>query len=120
MELRRHMSDDDFDDLTRLRAAEKARWAVKQVENADLMTRLHAAGAEVVTEAFGVLAEEVDELAEASGLEPVVLATSKLWAHVKVNQKLRDLPAMRAEAIQVAAMALRFVMDICDGGRGCK
>lgn len=55
-------------------------------------------------EAYAVLAEEVDEL----------------WDHVKTNQKKRDLDAMRKEAIQVAAMALRFAHDICDGGRGRK
>jgi NTP pyrophosphatase (non-canonical NTP hydrolase) len=52
-------------------------------------------------EGYGVLAEEFDEL----------------WEHVKVNQKRRDLTAMRAEAIQVAAMALKFVQMI-DAGRG--
>jgi hypothetical protein len=52
-------------------------------------------------EGYAVLAEEVDEL----------------WQHVKVNQKKRDLVAMRAEAIQVAAMALKFV-DMLDKGRG--
>lgn len=55
-------------------------------------------------EGFAVLAEEVDEL----------------WAHVKVNQKRRDLAAMRKEAIQVAAMALRFALDVCDETRGRK
>lgn len=52
-------------------------------------------------EGYAILAEEVDEL----------------WAHVKVNQKKRDLDAMRAEAIQVAAMAVTFVQMI-DAGRG--
>jgi hypothetical protein len=55
-------------------------------------------------EAYAVLLEEVDEL----------------WDHVKTNQKRRDVPAMRAEAIQVAAMALRFARDICDGNRSHK
>ena len=55
-------------------------------------------------EGFGVLAEEVDEL----------------WAHVKTNQKRRDLAAMRKEAIQVAAMALRFAVEICNEERGRK
>jgi NTP pyrophosphatase (non-canonical NTP hydrolase) len=55
-------------------------------------------------EAYAVLLEEVDEL----------------WEHVKTNQKKRDLEAMRTEAIQVAAMAVRFVRDICDGNRGRK
>ena len=53
-------------------------------------------------EGFAVLLEEVDELK----------------AHVWTNQGRRDLAAMRREAIQVAAMAVRFVHDVCDGGRG--
>jgi len=55
-------------------------------------------------EGFAVLLEEVEELK----------------AHVFTNQKRRDLEAMRAEAIQVAAMAQRFVLDVCDGQRGRK
>lgn len=49
-------------------------------------------------EGFAVLKEEVDEL----------------WEHVKTNQRKRDIPAMRKEAIQVAAMAMRFALDVCD------
>lgn len=52
-------------------------------------------------EGYAILAEEVDEL----------------WAHVKMNQKRRDLAVMRAEAIQVAAMAVKFV-EMIDAGRG--
>lgn len=55
-------------------------------------------------EGFAVLREEVDEL----------------WEHVKTNQKRRDLAAMRKEAIQVAAMALRFAEECCDEGTGRK
>lgn len=55
-------------------------------------------------EAFAVLKEEVDEL----------------WDHVKTNQKRRDLEAMRREAIQVAAMAVRFASEVCDESRGRK
>lgn len=55
-------------------------------------------------EGYAVLAEEFDEL----------------WAHVKTNQKRRDLPAMRAEAIQVAAMALRFAVEVCNEETGRK
>lgn len=55
-------------------------------------------------EGYGVLLEEVDEL----------------WEHIKVNQKRRDLRAMRKEAIQVAAMALRFAVEVCDDSNGRK
>ncbi len=53
-------------------------------------------------EGYGVLLEEVDEL----------------WAHVKTKQHKRDLDAMRKEAIQVAAMAIRFAYDVCNEERG--
>ena len=52
-------------------------------------------------EGYAFMLEEVDEL----------------WEHVKVNQKKRDLEAMRAEAIQVAAMAVKFI-EMIDAGRG--
>lgn len=55
-------------------------------------------------EGYAVLLEEVDELK----------------AHVWTNQKRRDLVAMRKEAIQVAAMAMRFVLDVCNDERGRK
>ncbi|MFC0407957.1 hypothetical protein [Roseomonas elaeocarpi] len=84
--------------------------------DADLNELLTAIGEEVATaeskwppmnsahEAYAVLLEEVDEL----------------WEHVKTNQKRRDLKAMRLEAVQVAAMAVRFVRDVCDEERGRK
>jgi hypothetical protein len=55
-------------------------------------------------EGFAVLSEEVDELK----------------AHVWTNQRRRDLPAMRKEAMQVAAMALRFMGECCDETTGRK
>lgn len=50
-------------------------------------------------EGYAIILEELDELK----------------AEVFVNQNRRDMYKMRKEAIQVAAMALRFVNDICDG-----
>lgn len=55
-------------------------------------------------EGYGVLLEEVDEL----------------WDHVKTNQKKRDLVAMKKEAVQVAAMAIRFAVEVCNEERGRK
>lgn len=55
-------------------------------------------------EAFAVLDEERDEL----------------WSHVKTKQSLRDLEDMRNEAIQVAAMAVRFAAEVCDAETGRK
>lgn len=48
-------------------------------------------------EGYAVLLEEIDEL----------------WAEVKKSPKKRDANLMREEAVQVAAMALRFLVDVC-------
>jgi len=55
-------------------------------------------------EGFAVLGEEVDEL----------------WEHIRTKQKNRDLLEMRKEAIQVAAMAIRFAAEVCDEENGRK
>ncbi len=55
-------------------------------------------------EGFAVLKEEVDEL----------------WDQVKINQKKRDISKMRSEAIQVAAMAMRFAVEVCNERTGRK
>ncbi len=53
-------------------------------------------------EGYAVLLEEVDEL----------------WEHVKMKQSKRDIIEMRKEAIQIAAMAIRFAVDICNDKDG--
>lgn len=52
-------------------------------------------------EGYAVLLEEVDEL----------------WDEVKKQNEARSKDAMRKEAIQIAAMAIRFIRDVTDGGR---
>ncbi len=55
-------------------------------------------------EGFAVLKEEVDEL----------------WDIVKQKQNERDLGKMQKEAVQIAAMAYRFAVELCTEERGRK
>ena len=55
-------------------------------------------------EGYGVIDEEFEELKE----------------HIFMNQKKRDLDAMRKEAKQLAAMAVRFMVEVCNEERGRK
>ena len=48
-------------------------------------------------EGYGVILEELDEL----------------WDEVKKKSSVRTKEAMAAEAKQVAAMAIRFMIDLC-------
>ena len=50
-------------------------------------------------EGYAVILEELDEL----------------WDEVKVRANKRRTKKMRKEAIQVAAMAIRFVLDVTNG-----
>lgn len=47
-------------------------------------------------EGYAVILEELDEL----------------WEEVKKNQKVYDIPAQRKEAIQCAAMCIRFIAEL--------
>lgn len=47
-------------------------------------------------EGYSVILEELDEL----------------WCEVKRKQSTRDVKKLRAEAVQVAAMAVRFLTDV--------
>lgn len=76
-----------------------ARAAFKEVLDA---TTLWPNPANSAHEAYAILLEEVDEL----------------WDHVRTNQKRRDVEAMYKEAIQVAAMAIRFAAEVANEERG--
>lgn len=80
-----------------------------------------------MVEAINLAMEVVIELERATALHPpmhnghegyavILEELDELWDEVKAS-KPRDprRAEMRAEAIQVAAMALRFVRDVCDG-----
>lgn len=62
----------------------------------DRAMQKHKKGFNSPHEGFAILNEEVDEL----------------WDEVKAQK--HSAAAMREEAVQVAAMALRFLMDCCD------
>lgn len=49
-------------------------------------------------EGYSVILEEMDELKE------------EVWK----RQSKRNMERMREEAVQVAAMAIRFILDVCD------
>jgi len=49
-------------------------------------------------EGYAIILEEVEEL------------KGEIFKH----QKIRDVIKMRKEALQVATMAIRFIIDICD------
>lgn len=51
-------------------------------------------------EGYAVILEELDEL----------------WDEVKPKPSERSVERMRAEAVQVAAMSMRFVLDVCTDG----
>lgn len=50
----------------------------------------------------------------ADGFAVILEELEELKAHVFTNPNRRNNDAMRAEAVQIAAMALRFIIDVCD------
>lgn len=85
----------------------------------------HDLGVEAISQAIATSLKEVTrELCRATelhgpfassheGYAVILEELDELWEHVKRRAEDRDLAAMRREAIQVAAMALRFVVDVC-------
>lgn len=52
------------------------------------------------------------------GLGVLLEEFTELQTEVFIKQKNRDLKAMRKEAIQVAAVAIRFAADVCSEKKG--
>lgn len=75
----------------------KADWLLEVLDEYDQASRQHKPF-NSAHEGFSILLEEVEELK----------------AHVWVKRQNRDISEMRKEAVQVAAMALRFINDCCD------
>lgn len=48
------------------------------------------------------------------GYATILEELDELWAEIKLRPEKRSTKKMRKEAIQVAAMAVRFIIDICD------
>jgi len=70
--------------------------ALKQILKEYVLAKINFKPFHSAHEGYAVLLEEVDEL----------------WEEVKVNQTKREAGKMGKEAIQVASMALRFLVDI--------
>ena len=51
-------------------------------------------------EGYAVIKEELDEL----------------WEEVRKKKEKRNIPQMRRECVQIAAMAVRFIYDVCNQG----
>lgn len=75
----------------------------------DVMREVHRARVEL---AFGPMHSAHE------GIAVIMEELDELKAHVWTNQKRRDLPAMKREAIQLAAMAVAFAAEVCDETRG--
>lgn len=48
----------------------------------------------------------------AEGWATIYEEVDELWEHVKKKPRWRDIEAMREEAVQIGAMALRFITDV--------
>jgi len=72
---------------------------------------------EVVTELFRAREKHADMPTPHHGIAVLTEERDELWDEIKKKDADRDPEAMRTEATQIAAMAIRFKRDICDGGK---
>lgn len=82
--------------------------------------KLEQAAADAFLEALNALENWPPMNSAHEGYAVLLEEVHELWEHVKTNQKKRYLADMRKEAIQVAAMALRFAAEVCTEERGRK
>ena len=84
-----------------------------------------------IDHAWAVMSDVATEVRRAKMLWPTFNSAHEGYAvileeleevktHVFMKQSLRDLQLMRDEAVQLAAMAVRFAAEVCDETRGRK
>ena len=69
---------------------------------------------EAVDELHAALAKYGPMLSAHEGWAVIFEEVDELWDEVKLKPSQVSKERMRKEAIQVAAMAMRFVLDVCD------
>lgn len=82
--------------------------------------KLAIAGCDAVAEAHRAIAMWLPFNSAREGYEAIREEFYELRRHVFANQKKRSQAEMRKEAVQLAALALRFITDVCDTGGGGK
>lgn len=84
-------------------------------ETNPLHPRLVALGAEAATELGRAMIKHAPMHSSHEGWAVIFEELDELWDEVRDWQPAtNDYSRMRKEAIQIAAMALRFVHDVCD------
>ncbi len=90
-----------------------------QWPGAMLDQKLKKAGAEVITELMGAIKHHGPMRSGHEGWAVIMEEVDELWEEVRKNPKklaggsTEHIGLMRAEARQVAAMAIRFMVDVC-------
>ena len=79
-----------------------------------LMARLQALGAEAAAELFRAMDKHAPMHSLHEGWAVIFEELDELWDEVRAWQPDSDMAKARKEAIQIAAMALRLVHDVCD------
>ena len=74
-----------------------------------------AVSAEVVIELERAMAQYAAMHSPHEGWAIIREELDELWDEVRVKDAQRSVQRMRQEAVQVAAMAMRFVLDVCKG-----